>query len=112
MLNSQITPSQHSEREKAYDIVSGSSSFGFESKVFEFARTVELKLIAFIDHFQIASLLKIPFLDEDTVNDSYPRKVRDAIGLFSLSFKYSCILVVRECVCSDPSSVGPRDPDH
>ncbi|OVA09164.1 Actin-related protein [Macleaya cordata] len=43
MLNSQITPSQHLEREKAYDI--------------------------------IASLLKIPFLDEEVANNSFPRKM-------------------------------------
>ncbi|KAF8388212.1 hypothetical protein HHK36_026878 [Tetracentron sinense] len=42
MLNSQITPAQHLEREKAYDI--------------------------------IASLLKIPFLDEEVANNSFPRK--------------------------------------
>ncbi|CAH1429841.1 unnamed protein product [Lactuca virosa] len=42
MLNSQVTTSQHAEREKAYDI--------------------------------IASLLKIPFLDEEVVNNSYSRK--------------------------------------
>lgn len=55
-------------------------------------------MIAFDDQFQIASLLKIPFLDEDIVNDSYPRKVLEAIGLDKLSFKYSYRLVVRECV--------------
>ncbi|KAI3915451.1 hypothetical protein MKW92_031925 [Papaver armeniacum] len=42
ILNSQITPSQHLEREKAYDT--------------------------------IASLLKIPFLDEEVVNNTFPRK--------------------------------------
>ncbi|CAI9277737.1 unnamed protein product [Lactuca saligna] len=42
MLNSQVTTSQHADREKAYDI--------------------------------IASLLKIPFLDEEVVNNSYSRK--------------------------------------
>ncbi|XP_010274818.1 PREDICTED: actin-related protein 9 [Nelumbo nucifera] len=42
MLNSEILPAQHLEREKAYDM--------------------------------IASLLKIPFLDEEVANNSFPRK--------------------------------------
>ncbi|KDP40299.1 hypothetical protein JCGZ_02297 [Jatropha curcas] len=42
-LNSQVTTSQHMDREKAYDV--------------------------------IASLLKIPFLDEEVANNSFPRKI-------------------------------------
>ncbi|KAG9441478.1 hypothetical protein H6P81_017332 [Aristolochia fimbriata] len=43
MLNYQLSPAQHLEREKAYDV--------------------------------IASMLKIPFLDEEAVNSSFPRKM-------------------------------------
>lgn len=43
MLNSQVTTSQHVERERAYDV--------------------------------IASLMKIPFLDEEVANNSFPRKM-------------------------------------
>ncbi|XP_068645784.1 actin-related protein 9 isoform X2 [Aristolochia californica] len=49
ILNYQLSPAQHLEREKAYDI--------------------------------IASVLKIPFLDEETVNNSYPRKMGRVDGL-------------------------------
>ncbi|KAJ0970301.1 hypothetical protein J5N97_023178 [Dioscorea zingiberensis] len=48
LLNSQVTPDQHLEREKAYD--------------------------------NIAALLKIPFLDEEDANNSFPRKLGSIDG--------------------------------
>ncbi|KAJ8623756.1 hypothetical protein MRB53_032286 [Persea americana] len=76
-LNSQITPSQHLEREKAYDI--------------------------------IASLLKIPFLDEDIVNDSYPHKMGRIDGYNTLGSRGDAPFAwtdVREMYPSSSSSAG------
>ncbi|XXG84923.1 hypothetical protein AAC387_Pa11g0123 [Persea americana] len=76
-VQDQITPSQHLEREKAYDI--------------------------------IASLLKIPFLDEDIVNDSYPRKMGRIDGYNTLGSRSDAPFAwtdVREMYPSSSSSAG------
>ena len=67
------------EHEKAYDIVCEFTMILVLIFIcFHIIRACEF--IYFV-HFvsQIASLLKIPFLDEEVANNSYPRKVHEFI---------------------------------
>lgn len=73
MLNSQVTTAQHVEREKAYDIVSDLKlSFSFFLYI---PTSCAWSCYFFSPILKIASLLKIPFIDEDVVNNSFQQKV-------------------------------------
>ncbi|XP_021899450.1 actin-related protein 9-like [Carica papaya] len=71
MLNSQVTTSQHVEREKAYDV--------------------------------IASLLKIPFLDEEVGNSSVPRKMGRVDGYNPQSTRRDTPFTLTNVYDKDPS---------
>jgi actin-related protein 8 len=77
MLNSQITTAQHMEREKAYDVVSLRTLLHIFTEyccylffIFHFN-----SVCLFSSFLKIASLMKIPFLDEEVAHNSFPRKV-------------------------------------
>lgn len=79
MLNSQITTAQHMEREKAYDVVSlctlSQIFTEYCSFFFFFFILICLFVFLFCSFLKIASLMKIPFLDEEVAHNSFPRKV-------------------------------------
>lgn len=98
LLNSQITPSQHLEREKAYDIVSGNSSFGFEYKVLNLLELWRFNWLPLMTNFRLLLYWRFHFWMKTLWMTLTLVRYLKPLALTSLVLNTHIDWLVRECV--------------